>query len=161
MLEMEWYRGARKYWMWWCYFSGVLTLSFGAAFLFAIAISDDQVWTYENFELLTPEVRMGPAGRVQYRVDVRAHQSCPGEVLHVMSRRVDEDDSKREPPATIQFRRPVSHPGISKKELVSTFDLPRGIFPGVWDVDIVIESQCVGREFRDRLSRFSVRVVPQ
>lgn len=141
------------FWIWWARFCGVIGIAVMATFAIVYPQKNGVVWTGTNLQVLTPVIK--PQGPLRFVLDVEAQKSCPGTVVTTMSSRPGAG-----PAATVAFRRPVIHPGVSKKSLLIDMVLSDSVFPGHWDVVVTVNSRCPLNAQIDEVASFFVEVKP-
>jgi hypothetical protein len=129
--------------------------------LAATYAGDGPVIRTSQFVLHTPQVQVGTA--LTFSLWRESFESCPGDVVMVY-RSVDKNiDSV--PDATnevISIRYPLATPGYnSPPRLTITRQIPRQVSPGIWDVEVSIESRCPTRTRMDPTANFQLEVVPR
>lgn len=144
-----------KLWMFYSQIAGVLFISGGMAYaVMAMIGGGGPVWESKNLRVYTPVVRVGE--RVEFVQDLTANESCPGEVVSVMTSRHTDSG----PPATVTFRRPVRRAGISTQNATAFVQLPSSVTPGKWEFVHGVDSKCLNRSRFDETARFEVTVTP-
>lgn len=111
---------------------------------------DVPVVSTSNQRLLTPRVQVG--GSFTFVVDHKSSESCPGTAVVVFT--------SVDPPITvISGRFPLATPGYnSPPPLTITRPVLRGVTPGVWDVEVGVDSRCATRNRYDTTGRFRLEV---
>lgn len=134
--------------------SALAVVSLSAGWLIVSYFAGDgDVWEGKNLRLHTQSVRIGE--RISFTLDLKANESCPGEVVTVMT-----SSTNNGPPATVTFRRPVMRPGISVNDATGFIQLPESVTLGRWHVVHGIESRCTKRTKFDTTAEFDITVIP-
>ena len=131
--------------------AALVAISAGAGYLLIVVFAGDgPVWVASNLrvQMATVPVR----GSVAYILDFEARESCPGDIVQVMT------TLNSYPPATVTFRRPVIRPGISVKDLALSVQLPEGVHAGRWRFTSAVDSRCPTRRQLDLTADFDVEV---
>jgi hypothetical protein len=123
-----------------------------AYLLMYVLAGDGPVWTSSNLRVQNSTVPVH--GNISYIIDVKAHSSCPGDIVSVMTT-IGSD-----PPAAVTFRRPLVRPGVSIKDFYVSVQLPDSVTPGLWRFTSSIDSRCPTRIQLDDLVEFIVKVTP-
>lgn len=145
-------------WNIWADLSGIVTLTAIAAavvlVLFGTPRNEGDVWTVDDFQLLTPTVKVGDD--LTYLISTHPSMSCPGEVLHTFV-----GNGGLDPGAPVHtLTRPLIRPGIAVQNGRFFVKLPDFITPGRWKVTLSITSRCPLKTDTDRLASFMIEVVP-
>ena len=133
--------------------AALIAISAGAGYLLIVAFAGNgPVWIGSN--LRTGATSVPVRGRIHYMLDAEALESCPGEIISVMT------TLDGAPPATVTFRRPLVRVGISVKDLSLSVQLPESVHPGRWRFTSSIDSHCPTRRQLDETAAFDVEVYP-
>lgn len=146
--------GLLKLWTLYSQIASILLVSGAIAYgTLAIIGGNGPVWESSNLRVYTPTVRVG--GRVEFVQDLKANESCPGEIVSVMTSHTDNG-----PPAVVTFRRPIRRAGISTLNATGGVQLSGSVTPGKWTFVHGVESRCTNRNRYDETARFEVTVTP-
>ena len=139
----------------WNIFATVSTVIFGSLLISFVMASffekDGPVIRTSQVRLLTPTVHVG--GMLSFTVWRESFESCPGEVVMVYSRK----DLANE---VISIRYPLATPGFNSPPVLPiNRNIPRQVTPGIWHVQVAIESHCPTRTKLDPTAEFDLEIL--
>jgi len=146
------FRWLARGWRWYANGAGLTVLALAiAAWIAWLAYEDIPVFrhtTERDAELHTPVVKVG--GQVRYSVYTEMTQSCPGNILVVLTRRTVASS-----PAVVTMRRPITRSDVGVvRKFDASVDLDDNVTPGKWDVTIAADTRCPYRHKVDHIWTF-------